>query len=121
MVASSTAWARKNPEKHRENVKRWQRENRDKTKEMLRRSRLRVKYGIEPEDYDRMLAEQGFACAICHKPETQSKDGRFHVDHCHSTDVVRGLLCDRCNVGLGSFGDDPDALVRAAEYLRLTR
>ena len=77
-------------------------------------------YGITPEDYDRILASQGNRCAICktNDPQSRHSDGfRWHVDHCHKTNRVRGLLCFRCNVGIGHLGDDPLLVQSALDYL----
>jgi hypothetical protein len=72
-------------------------------------------YGLTPGDYDRMLAEQDGACAICTRPEPNGK--ALHVDHCHATGQVRALLCGQCNRALGQMQDDPDRLLAAAAYL----
>jgi len=79
---------------------------------------LQKKYGISHSDYEQMLDAQGGVCAICKvsEPQNQSK-GRMNVDHCHSTGLVRGLLCDRCNKGLGAFADNIDLLLTAVSYL----
>jgi hypothetical protein len=75
------------------------------------------KYGVNLAAYDAMLFAQGGKCAICQTtPETQ-RYGVFHVDHCHSTGVVRGLLCRGCNQMLGVVSDDPAKLHRAIAYL----
>lgn len=75
--------------------------------------RLRRKYGMTLEEYDlRAQAQQG-ACLIC-----GSQDSPLVVDHCHEREHVRGLLCSRCNVGLGMFLDNPASLTRAARYLK---
>lgn len=63
-----------------------------------------------------MLLEQSGLCRICC---VKMKDGSTHVDHCHKTGKIRGLLCHRCNPGLAHFDDNPETLIRAAEYLRL--
>jgi hypothetical protein len=90
---------------------------------MRRGVELKATYGITLADYDRMLAEQGGACRICGSTDPQAPVGKkngvsyFNVDHCHETGAVRGLLCFQCNVGLGKFKDDPDLLLRAAQYL----
>lgn len=76
---------------------------------------LATRFGITPADYVRMLAEQKGLCAICRCPPPAKK--RFHVDHCHRTKRVRGLLCAHCNPGLGWFVDDPARLRAAADYL----
>jgi len=81
----------------------------------LRGYDLARKYGITQVEYDEMLAEQGGKCAIC--GSAQSGKRRFHVDHDHETDMVRGLLCSKCNTGLGLFGDDPRRLNDAIAYL----
>lgn len=71
-------------------------------------------YGIDAEIRQDMLSNQGHGCAVCGKKETTK---RLDVDHCHTTGVVRGLLCNRCNTGIGQFKDDPGLLRRAASYL----
>ena len=81
---------------------------------------LRRKYGITVADYDAMLESQGGTCALCDAtPETQRAryTTYFHVDHCHDTGRVRGLLCGEHNLLLGRFGDDPVLLRQAADYL----
>ena len=90
------------------------------TPEAKRDRQLRRKYGITAADYDLMADAQGGRCAICLGHPTPNSQGgaTLHVDHCHATGRVRGLLCGRCNKGLGLFQDDPDLLVRAAWYLR---
>lgn len=76
--------------------------------------KLWTKYRITPEDWDRLYDEQLGRCAVCH---CTLADVKTCVDHDHATGKVRGLLCNVCNQGLGYFGDDPDRLRRAAEYL----
>lgn len=80
---------------------------------------LARKYGISEKQYDQLLREQRGKCRICGSkdPRGQSKSPYFQVDHDHKTGVVRGLLCAPCNVGLGSFGDSPELLRKAIEYL----
>lgn len=62
--------------------------------ELSRKHWLRKAYGLTPEQYDDMLRAQGGVCAICKKPP---KGNRLHVDHCHETGRIRGLLCVSCN------------------------
>lgn len=78
---------------------------------------LKRLYGITDEDFDAMLAAQDGRCAICRTDEPGGGHNRFHVDHCHETDVVRGLLCNNCNRGLGMFKDSRAHLASATAYL----
>lgn len=84
---------------------------------------LRNKFGIGVDEYEAMADRQGGACAICRALPSPVREGRrftngtLVVDHCHATGKVRGLLCDRCNRGLGQFGDDVDMLWAAISYL----
>jgi len=79
----------------------------------------RYNYGISEDQYQAMLKDQGNACAICGSTEWPAglHPGSPHVDHDHSTGVVRGLLCGYCNQGLGMFRDDPERLRAAIRYL----
>jgi hypothetical protein len=77
--------------------------------------RWKERYGINEETYEKMLVEQGRVCRICLSPPSASK--RLCVDHCHLTGKIRGLLCDRCNVSIGLFGDSKWLIERAAAYL----
>lgn len=71
----------------------------------------RTKYGVTQEQFDIMLEMQKGKCAICPQPA-------IAVDHCHVTGRVRGLLCRKCNSGLGFFNDSPDLVEAALRYLR---
>jgi len=84
-----------------------------------RRAGLR-RYGLTPEAYDAMLAEQAGVCAICRRPERATALGKIiplAVDHDHRTGAVRGLLCRDCNRAIGLFVDDPEILAAAMAYL----
>jgi hypothetical protein len=69
-------------------------------------------YRLAEEDFIDLLEDQGYTCAIC-----QASD-KLVVDHSHSSNKVRGLLCNKCNVGLGCFQDSPQLLAEAERYLR---
>lgn len=87
----------KNPEKHKD-------------------SRLKGVYGIGIDEFNRMRQEQNYSCAICGAHEDTSIKG-LAVDHCHNKGHVRGLLCSKCNTGLGHFKDNVAFLRNAIEYL----
>jgi hypothetical protein len=74
---------------------------------------LERRYGISREDYAALLARQGGVCAICAKPSKKT----LCVDHCHSTGKIRGLLCRKCNFGLGCYAEDQAAMIAALAYL----
>ena len=82
-----------------------------------RRSYLKHLYGISLEQYNAMWAQQGGACAICER-----RPGRtLAVDHCHATGIVRGLLCAKCNAGLGCYDDESSLMLKAIAYLKASR
>lgn len=81
------------------------------------RSRLKKYYNITVEQFNEMFSNQLECCAICIKH--QSEFNRvFAVDHCHVTGKIRGLLCYRCNQGLGNFRDNIALMYKAIEYLK---
>lgn len=100
-----------NPEYYRNRIKSDDPAVKKRREEYMRRFR----YGLEPEDFNRMVAEQNGLCAICGGPP--GKKGLV-VDHCHTTGEVRALLCMQCNIGLGSFKDDLEVMATAIAYLR---
>jgi hypothetical protein len=75
--------------------------------------RLKREYGITVHEFNELLRRQNYACGICER----RFDRKPHVDHCHLTQWVRGLLCRKCNLGLGHFDDNPAFLVKAARYM----
>lgn len=80
-----------------------------------REATLQRKYGLGRYEYDQLSARQDHLCAICKRPETNN--GVLKVDHCHNAGKVRGLLCHRCNAGLGHYLNNPSLLRAAAQYL----
>ena len=83
----------------------------EKVRARGRRSNVRQKYGLTDAQYDALLAEYGYACAICFGYDV------LCVDHCHETGKVRGILCGRCNSGIGFLRDSVELAKRAVEYL----
>jgi len=77
---------------------------------------LRHNRGITLAEFKAILGRQSGVCAICRTTEWGKKGP--HVDHDHATGEVRGILCCRCNTGIGNLKDDPDLISRAALYLR---
>ena len=73
------------------------------------------KYGMEVYDFAWLLHSQGFRCRGC--SDLLVIDKRTHIDHCHKTGAVRGILCHHCNLVLGQSKDKPDTLRRLADYL----
>lgn len=80
-----------------------------------RRVNLWRNYKITPEEYDAQFEAQHGMCALCgiHQDDT----GTFHVDHCHDTGQLRGLLCGECNLMLGKSKDNVSVLARSISYL----
>jgi len=79
-------------------------------------SRLKRTYGLSLKEYESMLELQNNKCKICRTDQSKLKK-KMYVDHNHKTKTVRGLLCDRCNRGLGYFLDSIVLLRNAIEYL----
>jgi len=110
--ARQARWRLKNKERVSENIKAWRATPKGviATRESGWRSQGIV---ITMEDFLDRLAEQRFKCGICNDPI----DVAGHVDHDHATGGVRGILCLRCNSGLGGFRDSITILLRAVGYL----
>lgn len=87
----------------------------------MKASLYQSRYKITKEQYNQMLEQQNYRCAICLQIEAlRSKSGNIKalvVDHDHKTGMVRGLLCNKCNKGLGLFHDDSMLLMNAYSYL----
>lgn len=112
----SRQWAKDNPDKRKSAETKWREQNPDKHREDSKRrsEKFRMKlYALAPERHAEMLAAQGGVCAVCGSPDNR----QLSVDHDHETGAVRGLLCRRCNLGMGCFADDPKVLERAIQYL----
>ena len=100
------------------------RRNRYRILDQGKESHYRRKYGITLEQLSALYKEQGEKCACCgvqlpNPATTKTKHGRgqWHLDHDHETGEIRGVLCHRCNMGLGMFKDDTLRLQKAIRYL----
>lgn len=105
-----------NPEKYKAEAKAWRIANPEKFKAAKRRCRLKKKYGLSEAEFDAMFEEQNNRCAVCRGTTPGHKLG-WHVDHCHDTGKVRGILCAGCNVGAGHLKHDSNILWSLIQYL----
>jgi Recombination endonuclease VII len=82
---------------------------------------LKYQYGAQVGTYAKLFDAQNGKCAICASPSPGGPPDhphrKFHLDHNHSTGKIRGLLCAKCNVGIGYFRESSSSLAAAAEYL----
>lgn len=82
----------------------------------VRRNHLKTRFGLTVEDFDRMYEAQGGKCAVC--PRDLEEGYKTHVDHCHETGKVRGLLCFYCNTSLGKLKEDEDTIRNLLAYIQ---
>lgn len=98
--------------------KKYNKEYRDKYynphKEKLRK--IKYEYGLEADDYYKMINNQNNKCIICNRKGGKGKYS-LHIDHDHKTRKVRGLLCWKCNSALGAFNDNITSLKNAIKYI----
>lgn len=104
--------------KNRESLLKQGREFYYKNRPVIRFRRKLQLVGISPAEYEAMIRDQDGLCAIC---GGNNKGRPLIVDHCHSTKIVRGLLCQRCNVGIGHFKDSAEIVESALRYLQQTQ
>lgn len=144
--AACAAWRAKNPEKIKLINAVWQAKNLEKVKVRRRtwykKNRKRIlkalkqnydpkkhriksrkyKYGLGEQKFNALMRAQANKCVICKRRFSwHKKNSKPHVDHSHLTDKIRGLLCSKCNLALGLFGDCPKVLRRAADYLEKSK
>lgn len=112
-------WRVENPEKAIARAKAWKKANPEKVAISKRKNYLKRTYGLVGGDFDALVVAHDGKCAICHNPFSSSRDR--HIDHCHATGKVRGLLCSACNTILGMSKDSSKVLISAARYLKMAR
>ncbi len=82
---------------------------------------LQRSFGISLDQYLEKFKNQNSVCAICNEPETSRGKGgtlrRLAVDHCHTENKIRELLCGRCNKILGAVNDSIELLEKMKQYL----
>ena len=103
--------------KNREYHARLRKENPDKYSANQRNRILKHRYGITQEEYESRLMSQGFACAICRKPESEIPK-RMYVDHDHTSGKARGILCPGCNTAVGVVEKGTDFIASLYEYIK---
>lgn len=79
-------------------------------------SHLLRTYGITREQYEELVTAQDGKCALCRVAFPKSRY-HCHLDHCHETGIVRGIVCAKCNMRIDQYEDDPDLLLRYYEYI----
>lgn len=121
------SWCRKCSNQY---VKQWQTDNPEKRNLSELRAGLKKRYGMTVERYLELYTRQDGKCAICRTSvasqvdvatqlarSEKNKNTTAHVDHCHKTSTVRGLLCSKCNTGIGQLQESVEILESAIRYI----
>jgi|SRR5215469_2201917 len=119
----SREWVKNNREKKQASVNKWHSENKQKLSaarklkyDPLTASKIwrSYQYGLSEDQFNLMLIEQKNSCAVCN--DQFSDTNKPYVDHCHKTDLVRGLVCSKCNKAEG-FLRTPENARKMYEYM----
>lgn len=99
-------------------------EREERRKRTKRISQIKSLYGLTLEQFEDLMDSVGSSCEICKTPlKVGGKKGDTDsacIDHCHSTGVIRGVLCRKCNAAIGALGDTTSSVQRAVSYLEKT-
>jgi len=82
-----------------------------------RKNNLKRAYGISLEDYNEILKNQNFKCAVCEKEHIEAEKKRLVVDHCHNSEKIRELLCNNCNTALGLLKENVQVVEKLKDYI----
>lgn len=126
----NSAYYQRNKEASKERSRKYRLENKDKLKEYRLKNSERNKkycinqalirrYGITLKQYNELLSKQNHTCGIC-GANSSDFSKRLAVDHCHTTNKVRGLLCSNCNTLLGLSKENTTILLNAITYINTT-
>jgi len=102
----------KDPEKRREYQRKKWKQYSKRNPEKIRAKNFKDRYGIGIEEYEALKDQQDGKCGIC-----GTTGHVLYVDHCHDTQKIRGLLCHKCNTGMGMLQDSIEVLNKALRYL----
>lgn len=109
-----------NPEKyrsmHNKSVKLWKKNHPDKNAHIKKVGKLKSKYGLTLDQYNTLLENQNNSCKVCKDLFTNEK--LTHIDHCHKTGKVRGILCLNCNLSLGYAKENIERLQGLIDYVK---
>ncbi len=109
--------APENRDKIRASARRYWASHPEHRKRKQAKNRLRLT-GCTPEQFEKLRTEQDFRCAICRRHESKVPRGGLCADHCHKKGAVRGLLCFKCNQGIGIFDESPEILAAAIRFIQ---
>lgn len=110
---------------NREKILNYQKEyyknHKEKLSQKEKERKLKKYYNISFKEKQERLKNQNNKCALCEENFDFIKKNSIHIDHCHKTNIVRGILCNNCNSGLGRFKDNIELLEKAILYLKKYR
>lgn len=117
--AKAQRWRQADPDRYRKQAvaQHERRKAQPGYRQYHRERNLWYNYRLTPAELDAMVAAQGGVCAIC-GGGPNGPGSRLHIDHCHDSKKVRGLLCGKCNTAVGLLDDDPMRAEQLARYLR---
>ena len=116
---STKKWAEKDKERalkiRRENRRNYVKRHPDRVKETQKYAQIKNLYGLTRYEYEQLLEDYLYKCAIC------DKENKLTIDHCHASNKIRGILCNKCNAALGMVNDSLEILKAMIAYLEYHR
>ena len=113
---SNKQWRLNNKEYNRKRVKKYIKHKLELNPNYIRNQNIQHLHHISQSDYEALLKNQNYKCLGCNIDINQYGKN-FVIDHCHTTNKIRGLLCSNCNISLGMAQDNPNILRNLANYL----